>query len=164
MELCRLRSDDLPNHFARNTQIAANRLDRHLPREIRQTNFGYRLYNQHLELGLLKDQEACVDPYPRGPDWMPITPKTGSLFHAESHWDLGSGQCLRVLEGHSSSVAHVAALPDGRAVSASWDMTLRLWDLASGRCLRVLEGHSNWVSHVAALERTPINRYHIRRP
>jgi HSP20 family protein len=22
---------------------------------------------------------------PRGPDWMPITPKTGSLFHAESH-------------------------------------------------------------------------------
>ena len=35
------------------------------------------------ELGLLKDQEACVDPYPRGPDWMPITPKTGSLFHAE---------------------------------------------------------------------------------
>ena len=21
----------------------------------------------------------------RGPDWMPITPKTGSLFHAETH-------------------------------------------------------------------------------
>ena len=21
---------------------------------------------------------------PRGPDWMPITPKTGSLFHAET--------------------------------------------------------------------------------
>ena len=55
----------------------------HLSRKIRQTNFGYRLHNQHLELGLLKDQEACVDPYPRGPDWMPITPKTGSLFHAE---------------------------------------------------------------------------------
>ena len=26
--------------------------------------------------------EATVDPPPRGPDWMPITPKTGSLFHA----------------------------------------------------------------------------------
>jgi hypothetical protein len=26
--------------------------------------------------------EASVDPQPRGPDWMPITPKTGSLFHA----------------------------------------------------------------------------------
>src|SRR5713101_500089 len=23
-------------------------------------------------------------PQPRGPDWMPITPKTGSLFHAET--------------------------------------------------------------------------------
>jgi hypothetical protein len=29
--------------------------------------------------------EAIVDPLPRGPDWMPITPKTGSLFHADSH-------------------------------------------------------------------------------
>jgi hypothetical protein len=28
--------------------------------------------------------EANVDPYPRGPVWMPITPKTGSLFHADS--------------------------------------------------------------------------------
>ena len=25
-----------------------------------------------------------MDPQPRGPDWMPITPKTGSLFHAET--------------------------------------------------------------------------------
>jgi hypothetical protein len=30
--------------------------------------------------------EASVDPQPRGPDWMPITPKTGSLFHAETQW------------------------------------------------------------------------------
>jgi pimeloyl-ACP methyl ester carboxylesterase len=29
--------------------------------------------------------EASVEPQPRGPDWMPITPKTGSLFHADSH-------------------------------------------------------------------------------
>lgn len=26
-----------------------------------------------------------MDPYLRGPDWTPITPKTGSLFHADSH-------------------------------------------------------------------------------
>ena len=60
-------------------------LDRHLSRKIRQANFGDRLHNQHLELGPLRDQEACVDPCPRGSDWMPITPKTGSLFHADSH-------------------------------------------------------------------------------
>ena len=28
--------------------------------------------------------EAGVEPQPRGPDWMPITPKTGALFHADS--------------------------------------------------------------------------------
>src|SRR5271166_5462431 len=67
-ELRRLRTDDLPNHLPRNAKVAANRLDRHLSREIRQTNFGYRLHNQHLELGLPNNQEACVDPYPRGPD------------------------------------------------------------------------------------------------
>ena len=32
--------------------------------------------------------EASVEPQPRGPDWMPITPKTGSLFHADSQRDL----------------------------------------------------------------------------
>ena len=30
--------------------------------------------------------EASVDPQCRGPDWMPITPKTGSLFHAETQF------------------------------------------------------------------------------
>src|SRR5262249_39131486 len=35
--------------------------------------------------------EATVDPHSRGPDWMPITPKTGSLFHAETHpWHFAS--------------------------------------------------------------------------
>ena len=32
--------------------------------------------------------EASVDPQCGGPDWTPITPKTGSLFHAETHSDL----------------------------------------------------------------------------
>jgi tripartite-type tricarboxylate transporter receptor subunit TctC len=34
--------------------------------------------------------EASVDPQCRGPDWMPITPKTGSLFHAETQFTHGS--------------------------------------------------------------------------
>src|ERR1700677_2111057 len=91
MELCRLRPDDLPNHLPRNAKVATNCFDRHLSREIRQTNFSDRLHNQHLELGLPNNQEACVDPYPRGPDWMPITPKTGSLFHADSQGGFRAG-------------------------------------------------------------------------
>src|SRR4051794_35844976 len=42
--------------------------------------------------------EASVDPQCRGPDWMPITPKAGSLFHAEIHSDVrfhcGARPCL----------------------------------------------------------------------
>ena len=43
--------------------------------------------------------EATVDPQPRGPDWMPITPKTGSLFHADSHDSLEAQKKLLFLPG-----------------------------------------------------------------
>ena len=43
-----------------------------------------------------------------------------------------------------TGVAAVALTPDGkRAVSASWDKTLKVWDLERGEVLRTpLEGHS----------------------
>ena len=65
-------------------------------------------------------------------------------------WDLESGRALRTLEGHADLVYGVAVTPDGqRAVSASWDKTLKVWDLESGRALRTLEGHSDSVNGVA---------------
>ena len=42
--------------------------------------------------------EASVDPQPRGPDWMPITPKTGSLFHAETQFYGQAGLCFALRE------------------------------------------------------------------
>jgi hypothetical protein len=39
--------------------------------------------------------EATVDPQPRGPDWMPITPKTGSLFHADSQVGIDTAKRCR---------------------------------------------------------------------
>ena len=57
---------------------------------------------------------------------------------------------LRTLEGILTCVAAVALTPDGkRAVSASWDTTLKVWDLERGEVLRTLEGHSNVVAAVA---------------
>jgi hypothetical protein len=35
--------------------------------------------------------EASVDLQCQGPDWMPITPKTGFLFHAETQFDQVTG-------------------------------------------------------------------------
>ena len=65
-------------------------------------------------------------------------------------WDLETGRALRTLEGHSDDVYGVAVTPDGkRAVSASWDNTLKVWDLETGRALRTLEGHSDAVNGVA---------------
>ena len=66
-------------------------------------------------------------------------------------WDGQSGQCLKVLEGHSNSVLGALALNDGRILSWSWDKTLRLWDGQSGQCLKVLEGHSISVDGALAL-------------
>ena len=44
----------------------------------------------------------------------------------------------------------VALTSDGlRAVSASYDMMLKVWDVESGEVLRTLEGHTKGVSGVA---------------
>jgi WD40 repeat protein len=58
-------------------------------------------------------------------------------------WDLGTGQAIRTLEGHTSQVTGVAVRPDGRfAVSASYDKTLKVWNLATGQPLATLETHA----------------------
>ncbi|MGD0885241.1 MAG: protein kinase [Thermodesulfovibrionales bacterium] len=65
-------------------------------------------------------------------------------------WDIETGECLRVFEGHTWSVNSVAISPDGRsALSGSVDKTLRLWDIETGECLRVFEGHTGSVNSVA---------------
>ena len=65
-------------------------------------------------------------------------------------WDLGTGQTLRTLEGHTGTVSALALSPDGRrALSGSHDETLRLWDLGTGQTLRTLEGHTGLVLAVA---------------
>jgi|GEM_PF-2380199 len=65
-------------------------------------------------------------------------------------WDLDSGECTRVLQGHKDFVWTVAMSLDASfAVSGSDDKTLRVWDLRSGECMGVFEGHSDIVSSVA---------------
>jgi WD40 repeat protein/serine/threonine protein kinase len=62
-------------------------------------------------------------------------------------WDLTTGKCLRVFEGHTEWINSVTISPDGRwGLSGSNDRTLRLWDLATGRCERIFEGHAEAVN------------------
>src|SRR5262249_55280124 len=57
---------------------------------------------------------------------------------------------LRCLTGHTSDIVNVAFSPDGRrALSSSWDRTVRLWDLEDGIELHRFEGHGDWVHGIA---------------
>src|SRR5215472_11086845 len=59
---------------------------------------------------------------------------------------------IRTLSGHKFGITAVAVTPEGqRAVSASWDNTLKVWDLASGRELNTLSGHTGLVAAVAVI-------------
>jgi WD40 repeat protein len=65
-------------------------------------------------------------------------------------WNLDSGQCTKILEGHTKPVTSLALSADGRlAVSGSYDRTLRVWNLDSGQCTKVLEGHTKRVTSLA---------------
>ncbi|MFI5364282.1 MAG: TIR domain-containing protein [Candidatus Binatia bacterium] len=65
-------------------------------------------------------------------------------------WDLETGRCLRVLEGHTATVWSVVWNADQRrAVSGADDKAVRLWDLETGRCLRVLVGHTLGINCLA---------------
>jgi WD40 repeat protein len=75
---------------------------------------------------------------------------SGSSDNAVRLWDVETGRCLRVLEGHTATVHAGAWSADHRcALSGSSDKTVRLWSLETGRCLRVLEGHTGSIYSVA---------------
>jgi WD40 repeat protein len=99
---------------------------------------------------------------------------SGSNDNTLRVWDLETGACLRVVEGHAAAamsgassgmgveeflrfvegqtqwIDSVSVTADGRrVVSGSSDNTLRVSDLETGACLQVLEGHTNWVKSVS---------------
>ena len=64
-------------------------------------------------------------------------------------WDISSGQCIYMIEGHEDNITSINTTPDGRrAVSGSWDKTLRVWDLESEKCLHTLKGHEYCITSV----------------
>ena len=75
---------------------------------------------------------------------------TGAADKTVRLWDMATGNCLRVLKGHTEEVYSVVCSADQqRALSGSWDHTLRLWNVESGQCLRVFRGHTGEIYGVA---------------
>lgn len=64
-------------------------------------------------------------------------------------WDVQSGECIKVMEGHRRKVQYVTCSQDGTIASASWDNTIRIWNALSGKCVHKLEGHTRNVSYVS---------------
>jgi WD40 repeat protein len=64
-------------------------------------------------------------------------------------WDIATGRCARVFEGHERMVHAVQLSSDNRWVfSGSSDKTLRLWDIRAGECLQIFKGHNRSVEAV----------------
>ncbi|EIM80293.1 WD40 repeat-like protein [Stereum hirsutum FP-91666 SS1] len=61
-------------------------------------------------------------------------------------WDLKSGHCIYVLQGHTSTVRCLKVLHNRPiAVTGSRDSTLRVWDVQKGKMIRTLQGHTQSV-------------------
>ena len=86
--------------------------------------------------GFLKRARGLIKPPTMLPKYLSLTPP---------------GTETARLEGHANAVRALAALPDGRLASGSWDNTIRLWDTKSGKETGRLEGHTDKVNALTVL-------------
>ncbi|KIM55986.1 hypothetical protein SCLCIDRAFT_17245 [Scleroderma citrinum Foug A] len=61
-------------------------------------------------------------------------------------WDVVTGRCIYVLDGHTSTIRCIRVLHNRPlAVTGSRDTTIRVWNIQKGTLLRVLQGHQQSV-------------------
>ena len=70
----------------------------------------------------------------------------GERIYTACIWDVVTGECRRMLKGHTSLVICASFSPDGSLVAiASDDDTARIWRVETGECIHILEGHESLV-------------------
>jgi len=106
--------------------------------------------------------ENCWDFYiGLGNEWALSGNKDNSL----KLWNLTTGECIRIMEGHSNFVGSVFISHDRiHALSGGcWDRNIKLWNLESGECIRVLDGFTNnsdeYTNNVSSVCISPNCRY-----
>lgn len=75
---------------------------------------------------------------------------TAQADHTVRMWSTKTGDCLKVLKGHTNLVSSLAFSFNGReAVTGGDDRTVRVWELNTGKNVSVFKGHTDSVSSVA---------------
>ena len=67
-------------------------------------------------------------------------------------WDVNTGECLRILMGHTGNVESVSFSPDGQILASAGgygDFTVRLWDVNRGKHLHTLTADMGYVESVS---------------
>lgn len=65
-------------------------------------------------------------------------------------WNLETGECRYVIQGHTNCVTSLAVLLNGDLVSSADDHTVRVWDTVSGTCKHILDT-TDWVEWMTIL-------------
>ena len=79
----------------------------------------------------------------------PIPSLCSGLDSCGRVWDLRTGRCLMLLDGHLQSVLAMDFSPNGYHVATGGnDNAIRLWDLRKQSCVYTIPAHTNLVSHV----------------
>ncbi len=113
------------------------------------SSLGVYLYDaKTLEEVRFFETEAWVNSIAFSPDGRLLA--SGSGDGTVQLWRVESGELVRTLKGHTSSVWSVAFSPDGRLLaSGSGNGIVRLWRVGTGKEVQTLEGHTGKVYSVA---------------
>lgn len=91
------------------------------------------------EAGLGDGAELLADAYP--------TVVTASSDGSARVWNAETGECEKVLEGHTGPLLSAGFSPDAKLVAtSSEDKTAKLWSSVSGECWCTLRGHRDAVN------------------
>lgn len=92
-------------------------------------------------------------------------------------WDITTGECLRILEGHKYSISVMYNLVETNItkhnndeqnfqnfqnliVSGSKDSTIRIWNVYSGECIHILKGHTEVITKIIIKDNLLISKSH----